>query len=54
MFDLSGVAFMDTMIPHQIVDARSLLARSGRATVIRKPTPFVHRLLAICQPASIT
>jgi anti-anti-sigma factor len=45
VFDLSEVAFMDSTTLHQIVSARSSLARSGRAASIRQPTEFASHLL---------
>jgi anti-anti-sigma factor len=48
VFDLSGVAFMDSTTLHQILKASVLLARAGRATAVREPTPFAYDLLRMC------
>jgi anti-anti-sigma factor len=48
VLDLGDVAFLDAASLEFIVRARQRVARGGGTLTVNRPTPAIHRLLAVC------
>jgi anti-anti-sigma factor len=51
--DVSEVRFMDSASVHVFEHAADFLANRSRQLVLRSPSPFLRRLLALCEANSL-